>query len=263
MSYSTSKNFKKTSKTTRSIATILGVKINSKPANEVLREILSATNSLRLKKPLVLFTPNAEFLVCATRNPEFRYILNQSDINWSESFGLLLAAKFLGEPVKERVGGATLVKELLKIGNKEKWTIGIVGVRRGDKIETAVLLKSLKKNYPEIVFFNLDDSGFKIKNLKFNIVLACHGMVRQEKWILENKDKIKANVFMGVGGSLDFLTGFTKRAPVWVQKAGLEWFWRGLTKPGHWKRVWTAVGVFPWLVFKEKFQKPNPKQFEN
>lgn len=88
-------------------------------------------------------------------------------------------------------------------------------------------------------------------------MLACHGMVKQEEWILENKDKISAKLFIGIGGSLDFLTGFSTRAPQIVRKIGLEWLWRGLTKPGHFKRIWTATVVFPWLIFREKFKIKN------
>jgi exopolysaccharide biosynthesis WecB/TagA/CpsF family protein len=158
--------------------------------------------------------------------------------------------------------------------SREGWTVGIAGARRGELIEAEELIKRLREKYPRIRFINLDNpnlksisndetlSGkknsklkvttqFQISNFKFQIVLACHGMGKQEEWILENKDKIKAGIFMGVGGSLDFITGFTKRSPVIWRKLGLEWLWRGIQKPKHFKRIWQATVVFGFLVVNE------------
>jgi N-acetylglucosaminyldiphosphoundecaprenol N-acetyl-beta-D-mannosaminyltransferase len=236
----------------RNVATILGVRINSTSASQVLGFV---AQSIRDKQtPRLVFTPNAEFLVAAFRDKEFAQILNQSDINVPDGSGLILLSSLTGQKIAERVSGADLVAALLTVGSRGGWRVGVVGARRGERKESATLFQRLKEKYPGVDFINLDDPEVSIKDLGFEIVLACQGMQKQERWILDNKNKIKANVFMGVGGSLDFLTGFTKRAPVWIQNVGLEWLWRGLTKPGHWGRVWTAVAVFPWLVLRERFR---------
>lgn len=244
---------RKTSEITQNIATILGVRINSSSVGEVLRFVAEATKGK--KSPRLIFTPNAEFLVAAFRDKEFAKVLNQSDKNVPDGSGLIMLSRLIGQKLPEKVSGADLVKSLLDLGNQEKWPVGIVGVRRGEDGEKKVLFERLRRKYPKIIFSDLDAPDFNAQNSEFKVVLACQGMIKQEKWILENKNKIKANVFMGVGGSLDFLTGFTRRAPLWMQRAGLEWLWRGFTKPGHWKRVYTAVIVFPVLALKEAFQK--------
>jgi len=229
---------------------ILRVALSSTSEPEVLDFIQQA----KATKPLVIFTPNPEFLVAAQEDSHFLANLNQADINIPDGFGLVLAGKILGLPVKERIKGADLVEKLLSIGEIEKWEVGIAGARRGDPKESKILFERLSQKYPNVEFINLDDSRFTVHDSRFGIVFACHGMIKQENWILENKDKIKARVFMGVGGSLDFLTGFAKRAPVRIRKVGFEWLWRGLQKPGHWKRVYAAVIVFPLLVIKEKIR---------
>jgi N-acetylglucosaminyldiphosphoundecaprenol N-acetyl-beta-D-mannosaminyltransferase len=234
------------------IAQILKVRINSTSVGSVLSQILDFVANPRLERKLVIFTPNPEFLVAAHKDAEFRQVLNQADINWPEGFGLVLAGKLLGQPIKERVGGASLVERLLEIGNRDKWKVGIVGARRGVREETEKQIRKLQQKYPGLTIVNLEDYQSKISNLKFQIVLACQGMEKQERWIIENKDKINAKVFMGVGGSLDFLTGFSQRAPIWMQAVGLEWLWRALQRPKHLKRAWDAVVVFPLLVLKEK-----------
>ncbi len=200
-------------------------------------------------KPTMVFTPNPEFLVEAQKDKDFQDLLNRSDINLVDGFGLILAGKILKRNVGERISGADVVERLLEEGNQKKWTIGVAGARKGDPDEIIKLFQELKTKYQNINFVNLDNLDFQ-KSLK--IVFACHGMKKQEKWIWENKDRVQANVFMGVGGSLDFLTGFSRRAPPIIRRIGFEWLWRGLHKPRHFKRIWKATALFGWMVLKEK-----------
>ncbi|HUW24208.1 MAG TPA: WecB/TagA/CpsF family glycosyltransferase [Patescibacteria group bacterium] len=235
----------------RNIAVILKVRINSTELVEVLSEILSFVAKPRPERRVV-FTPNSEFLVAANGDETFRQLLNQSDLNVADGFGLIWLSKFLGQPLPERISGADLVAKLLSIGNKEKWAVGIAGARRGEESEAEELIKRLEIRYPGLTAVNLDKPKLEIRDLRFEMVLACQGMGKQERWIMKNRGKIKAAVFLGIGGGLDFLTGFTERAPAKMRQLGLEWLWRGLQRPGHWKRVWNAVVVFPFLVLKEK-----------
>jgi len=252
-----------TSKMTQNIAQILKVRINGSRQQEALSQILAfVANSClpagrrgaTVSKKLIIFTPNPEFLVAASRDQGFRRLLNQSDINIADGFGLIWSSRFLGQPLPERVSGADLVAKLLKIGSEKKWAVGIAGARVGNLKESQEQLSRLQTKYPGIKFTNLDAPQLKIENCKLKIVLACHGMGRQERWIMENKERIPAKVFLGIGGALDFLSGFARRAPFWMRETGLEWLWRALRRPGHWKRIFTAVVVFPWLVVREKFQ---------
>lgn len=316
-------------------ATILGVSINSSSTSSLLRKISetasngksevrsekldsemgsekllkshvpfqSPASNIQLrtsnKKPLIVFTPNPEFLVEANGDKDFHDLLNKSDINMPDGIGLVWAGKFLGQSIRERVSGADVVERLLEVGNRKwevgrevgvgsgnekhgKWVVGVAGARRGVQSEAEELIKRLGEKYQNIKFVNLDldvrsekwEAGKEMGNGKslkshislqcpashfqfhtsksfFNIVFAAHGMKKQENWIWENKDKFNANVMMGVGGSLDFLTGFSKRAPKIIQSIGLEWLWRGLHKPSHFKRIWKATILFGWLVLKQ------------
>jgi len=76
-----------------------------------------------------------------------------------------------------------------------------------------------------------------------DILWVALGCPKQEIWMHENRSKLKANVVIGVGAAFDFLAGRVRRAPVWVQKTGLEWAWRILQEPRRWRRqVGAAVG---------------------
>ncbi|PIU03299.1 hypothetical protein COT44_03680 [Candidatus Shapirobacteria bacterium CG08_land_8_20_14_0_20_39_18] len=228
---------------------ILGVKIDNLRFSEAKKRII---DQIGKSGRFVVVTPNPEFVVESLNDADFKDTLNNADLAIPDGQGLVLASKILGKKpgLKERVVGADLVEQLLIEAGREGWRIGIVGARRNKNLEIKILIKNLK---------------LKIKNLnvevvsqkhQYDLVLACQGMEEQETWIFDNKDKVNASVFMGIGGSLDFLSGFTKRAPVWIRSLGFEWVWRAIQKPQHIKRVWKAVVVFLALILKEKFQAP-------
>ena len=223
---------------------ILGVCLNGTSTSSVLEKIEAAIEN---EARMVIFTPNPEFLVLASSDPSFKNLLNQADINIPDGVGLLWASRFLKtDPIlKNRVAGVDLVKELLVKGQEKGWKFGVVGNRRGDVVEAEEQIGMLRKKFSNILITNI-----QINN-KYDIVLACQGMGEQERWIMDNKNKVNAKVFIGVGGSLDLLSGFTKRAPNIVIKMGLEWLWRLMSNPRkHFGRVVNAVFVFPWLVLK-------------
>lgn len=248
------KNSKKSPKTDSKIPgqtlQILGVRVNSTSASSVLDFV---RKKIEKKEKFWIVTPNPEFIVAAQRDFQFKKILNSADLAIPDGHGLVLASKFLGTkpPLLERVAGSDLVCELLEEASKENWRIGIVGARREEREEIRELMSRIRERYQglEICALELTKNWSK---KKFEIIFACQGMKLQEKWIFENFKKTNASLFMGVGGSLDFLAGFSKRAPFWIRNLGLEWFWRFLTKPSHLKRILTACFYFPYLLLKEK-----------
>jgi len=234
---------------------ILGVNVTSDSEDRLLKRLVDFMAQPQAKnKSLLVFTPNPEFLVAASRDGQFRQTLNKADINLPDGAGLVFLSKFFGWGIKKRVSGADLVASLLEIGNQKEWLVGVVGARRGENNESNLLIARLQKRYPNIKFINLDNYQTSRVNSSFDLVFACHGMGKQEEWILGSREEVKAKVFMGVGGALDFLTGFAKRAPFWMRNLGLEWFWRGIQRQGHFKRIWRAVFVFPWLAVKERLK---------
>lgn len=228
---------------------ILGINLNSTTIDEVLKEIL-----WRMEKGQKTFivTPNPEFLVFAQKNHWFKKILNQADFAIPDGIGLLFASRILGCPLKKRVAGADLVEKLLKEANFRNWQIGVVGARRGVTVERRKLVKVLRKKYLRVKIAALEDTPGWQKQ-KWEIIFACQGMGEQEKWLNKNFAKTKALVFMGAGGSLDFLAGFARRAPLFVRKIGFEWFWRLVHQPWRARRQ-LALLKFIWLVILQKLR---------
>ncbi|MDO8551881.1 MAG: WecB/TagA/CpsF family glycosyltransferase [bacterium] len=229
---------------------ILGVKIDSLTEKEVVEAILRAIED---QKKLWIVTPNPEFVVAAQKDKFFRELLNQADLALPDGFGLVLASRLLGckPPLKKRVSGADVVGQILRIAPAKGWRIGVAGARGGDEKEGTNLIGKLKNKYPNLQIESLE--GELEGKTKYDFVFACQGMKRQEKWIWENLNKINTSIFIGVGGSLDFFSGLTPRAPLWMRKMGMEWLWRlGLRPRTHPRRVYNALVIFNWLVLRRK-----------
>lgn len=231
---------------------ILGVKVDSTSTSSVLGFL---GDKIARKRSFFIVTPNPVFIVTAQKDKNFRKILNQADLSVPDGVGLILASKFLGTrpSLKTRITGADLVKEILEIAQKKSWKIGIIGARRGEVKEIKELLNRLKQKHPRLKVEALE----LIKNWPkrdYRLIFVAYGMGKQEKWIWENRKKARGVGLLAIGRSLDFLTGFSRRAPGWMRRLGFEWLWRLFQEPAHIRRVFVACVVFPWLVLKEKFR---------
>lgn len=209
-------------------------------------------------------TVNPEFIVAAQDDSDFRRILNQTDLATADGAGLIWAGRLLQREKLIRVTGVDLSQELL-IGKcpeakiyllggapgiaeavKEKFNQGsIVGAESGGKLKAGEWL--LEEN--QAVIERINQSGA-------NILLVAFGQVKQEMWLAKNLSKLsKIKIAIGVGGTFDYLSGRTKRAPLFFRRLGLEWLYRLIQEPKRWKRIWNATAMFGWLVVREKIFK--------
>ena len=228
---------------------ILGVRINSIRLERLLKEI-----GQRLKRGQKTFivTPNPEFLVLAQQNPWFKKVLNKAHFAIPDGVGLIWASRLLAvDKIQERITGVDLAEKFLQLAQKRNWRVGIVGARRGKKKERRRLVKRLQQKYQRAKIFALEET-LDWQKKKWEIIFACQGMGKQEKWLDENFKKTKALIFMGVGGGLDFLAGLVRRSPECIRNLGFEWVFRLIRQPWRWKRQLTLV-KFIYLVLREKW----------
>jgi N-acetylglucosaminyldiphosphoundecaprenol N-acetyl-beta-D-mannosaminyltransferase len=240
---------------------ILGVKITNKNKQELLA---SAKNFLLDGQQHFIVTPNPEILLAASKDEELFYILNSADISLGDGIGLKIASWLVGENLP-RITGADFSRDLLAMAAAEKIKVGFLtwknGLSKKSEIEEALKIK-----YPQLDFIVLAidreaDAKLNEEFIDFGpeIILVGLGFPWQEKFIYHNLKNIPAaKIMIGVGGTLDFLTGRRKRAPEFICKIGLEWLWRFLFSPQavgqkRSKRIWNAVAVFPWEFFKKTF----------
>ena len=256
---------------------ILGVKINSLSMVEALQK---ARDFLYSKKQNLIFTPNPEMLVDAQNDSYFKKVLNLSELNFCDGFGIRLMS---GGKVK-RITGVDFVFKLCELAQVENKSVYLLG--SGSREVLKQTAENLKKQFPNlrIVGFN---PGPKVDFLKVedeqkifcepeandeaihdiimtapDILLVAFGHNKQEKWIYENiKNLPSVRLAMGVGGSFDYIAGFnfkgeiTKRAPCFLRKIGLEWLYRLYKQPWRIGRIFKATAVFVSLVIYNKFKK--------
>jgi N-acetylglucosaminyldiphosphoundecaprenol N-acetyl-beta-D-mannosaminyltransferase len=217
--------------------------------------------------PRYVVTPNVDHIIRLQQDKEFQEIYEKADLVVPDGMPLVWAARFLGTPLYEKVSGSDLFEKLCEIAAREQFKLFFLGGNPGDAEQARENL--LQKNpglsvvgidCPEFGFEHSSDEkrriAEKIINAGPDILFVGLGSPKQEKWIYHYYRQIGVPVSIGIGVSFSFAAGTIKRAPVWMQKAGLEWFWRLVKEPGRlWKRYLVDDMKFFVLLLKQKLLK--------
>jgi len=248
---------------------------------------------LKSDKKRHIITPNPEILLKAQYNHKFLKILNKSDLNIPDGMGILWAAYFLNQTrndsnkfyillkwllsfltlifkkkkinaiIPERVTGTDLMEIICKNAPKYSTSIFLLGASKG---VAEIVKEKLEKKYnnlnivgtysgnPEV---NSDtEIQNRINNCGAEVLFVAFGAPKQEIWIHRNLSKLKSvKVAIGIGGAFDFISGKRKRAPIWMQKTGLEWLYRLFKEPSRIKRIFNATVRFPVIVLKKRLKR--------
>ena len=214
---------------------VLNVPVDAVNMEETL-ELVTAFIGERVSH--VIVTANAEMVMQATEDEELYNILAQADLVLADGIGVVWAARHQGSCLPERVAGADLVNRLLAMAAAQGYKVFFLGAAPGVAEQAAQKVRSQYKN---IEICGTRDGYFTpetepsvitaITEASPDILLAGLGVPRQEKWLWKHKDILRVPVCIGVGGVLDVLAGVTRRAPIWMQKSGLEWLYRLVKQP--------------------------------
>lgn len=214
---------------------ILGVDVDAVTMAEAVDVVRRAMDT---RAGVMVATANAEMLMRATHDEELRHILNASALVVPDGAGTVWAARHLGHAMPERVAGYDLAQELLRCAPAEGRRVYFFGSAPGVAEKAKAKAEQL---YPgiEIVgvrngFFSPADNAAIIAEIRAarpDLLLVALGVPKQEKWIAAHLAALDVPVAIGVGGTLDVMAGVMKRAPHWMQKAKLEWLFRGLMQP--------------------------------
>jgi N-acetylglucosaminyldiphosphoundecaprenol N-acetyl-beta-D-mannosaminyltransferase len=234
---------------------ILGVRVHAVTMAQTLAWIETAVAA---RAPQQICTANPEFIMGARRDPEFRQVLNQADLVLPDGVGLLWAARRLGGRLPERVPGSDLIYRLAEKAAARGWRVYFLGAAEGVALAAA---ERLQARYPGLVVAGAYSGSprpaeaesivSRVREARADILLVAYGAPAQDKWIARHRETLGVPVSMGVGGAFDFVAGVARRAPVWVQRLGLEWLHRLWRQPWRARRIWTAVGAFPLVVLRE------------
>ncbi|WP_288311832.1 WecB/TagA/CpsF family glycosyltransferase [uncultured Selenomonas sp.] len=235
--------------------TILGVPVDAITMGEAVARI---DGFIEKRTPVLVATANAEMLMRATHDGALRRILQGAAMVTPDGAGTVWAAHHLGHAMPERVAGYDMVQELMREAPAKHRRIFFFGSAPGvaDKAK-----KKAEQLYPgiEIVgtrngFFTAADEPAIIEEIKAahpDILLVALGVPKQEKWLAKHLGELGVPVAIGVGGTFDVMAGVMKRAPRWMQRAKLEWLFRGMIQP---KRAGRLLAL-PRFVLKVHAQK--------
>jgi len=252
---------------------ILGIPIDNIDMDETINCIFKMIEAFNTDgRPRQVATVNVDFVVNTLawglkhiRHPELLDILRRADLVTADGMPVVWASQLLGTPLKGRVTGADIVPRLAEEAAKRSKSIyflgghGDVGKRAGEilrkenpslvvagaespfvHVEGEAMAEATENDLP--IVENINRSGA-------DILLIGFGNPKQEIWFDRNRNQLKVPISIGIGGTYEFITGSVPRAPLWMQKTGLEWIFRITQDPKRlWKRYFIGFIKFGLMI---------------
>ena len=206
-------------------------------------------------------TVNPEFIVTAQEDKKFRDILNDTSLATIDGTGVIWGLQMLGHKISlnQRLTGVRLTEIILQLAQQKD--LKVMFCLRADGLTSPdKFFMIIKEKYPQLNFqvSDIDNTIFKAQGFQPEILLMGLGSPQQEFWIDENLPKMPSvKIAIGVGGTFDFLSGKIKRAPKFLRSFGMEWSWRLIRRPNRIFRTSKAVVLFPYLIIKDRYNKPK------
>lgn len=192
-----------------------------------------------------IVTANAEILYHAYVDPKLGELLYSADLIVPDGIGVVKAASRLGRPVKGRVAGVDLLWQLAAWAADKGHSIYLLGAAR-ESVEGAAA--ALQVKYPALKIAGWHDGYFddiikegilqEIEEKQPDFLFIAMGFPAQDRFFVENQQRLPVGIVMGVGGAFDALSGRVQRAPGWIQKINLEWAYRFAQNPKRLGRIW-------------------------
>ena len=216
--------------------------------------------------PSIVVTPNVDHVVRLDADAQFRQLYVQADYIFADGMPLVWASRLSATPLPERVTGSDLFVRLAREAAVQKLPVFVIGGMPGQEV---MLTEAFARVYPGLPvelycpsmrFDPTGDEGLealrRVNEVRPGIVFVCLGMPKQERWAFAHKDNMQAGVVMCVGAAMEFALGFKSRAPLWMQKIGMEWFWRLASEPRRlWRRYIVQGSKFAGLLRRERKQQ--------
>ncbi|MBH0060461.1 WecB/TagA/CpsF family glycosyltransferase [Pseudoalteromonas sp. NZS71] len=178
-----------------------------------------------------------------------------------DGMGVVFGARFLGHNVPERVAGVDLFHELLAMSANRDFPVFLLGATEEVVTKTVDKVTALNPNltiagYNDGYFWDDEEAVVtKIRESGAKLLFVAITSPKKENFINKWQNKLGVDFVMGVGGTFDVVAGKVKRAPQWMQKAGLEWLYRVIQEPGRmWKRYLKTNTKYLILLLSEKFK---------
>lgn len=194
-----------------------------------------------------LSTPNLSFLIGCLADPRFRSSVINSDLSIVDGMPLVWMARLLGLPIPERVAGSGLF-EALRRDPLQRTSVYFLGGPEGAAERACQRLNAQGSGmtcagYECPGFGSIDDMSSEAIIARINgsgaaFLVVALGAKKGQEWIVRNRARLSVPVVSHLGAVVNFVAGTVHRAPIWMQRSGLEWLWRIKEEPGLWRRYW-------------------------
>lgn len=215
---------------------------------------------IRAQRPVQHVVLNAAKVVMMQDVPGLREIIASCDLVNADGQSIVWAGRVLGVPVPERVAGIDLMARLLASAEANGWPVYFLGAREEVLLEC---VGRVKARHPDLVVAGahhgyFDDAAEVAKAVRESgarIVFVGMSSPKKEFLLAEHLRDMGDVFAMGVGGSFDVIAGVTRRAPLWMQRSGLEWLYRFLQEPRRmWRRYLVGNARFARVVLRDWFR---------
>jgi N-acetylglucosaminyldiphosphoundecaprenol N-acetyl-beta-D-mannosaminyltransferase len=218
-----------------------GIRVDSVTYTEIMD---SLSYILKKKTPTNIITLNANMFYEAQRKPALKKIINSADIVTADGIGILWAARLFGYKIKERVTGFDLFKKFLNYANEHKNTVFLLGSHT-TVLDRLILI--IRRYYRNIRIIGSHHGYFDekreaeivqaVRKTRPDFLFCAMGSFKQEIFLYNYNEEMKAPVMIGVGGAFDVLAGRAILAPNWIRATGFEWLFRFISNPLRIKKV--------------------------
>lgn len=234
---------------------VLGVLYDNVTMDEALAR---GRELLRGERAAYCVTPNAEMAYEALHDEAFRAILNEASLVLPDGAGVVLGAKILKTPLKQKVAGIDFAQNLLGILEEEGSRLFLLGSKPGIA-ETAA--EKMRQKHPSLIICGTADGYFRddadavraINDARADVVFVCLGAPKQERFMHDHSGELNVRLMIGLGGTLDGIAGTVKRAPKWMIRLQLEWLYRLIKEPRRFGRM-LRLPKFVFAALKKRWK---------
>ena len=230
----------------RSVA-VLGVPFDNVTMHEAMELIEEKIDEQGFHQ---VATANVDFVIHAMDDQVLQEVLCSCDLIVPDGMPIVWASRLMGCRLKERVSGIDMVPLLAELAARRGWGMFLLGASESSsQAASEVLIRRFPKlrivgrycpPVSDLADMDHEEILSRIELAQPHILLVAMGHPKQERWLAMHRDRLRVPLCMGVGASLDFLSGAVLRAPVWMQRTGLEWLYRAAQEPQRLARRYIA-----------------------
>ena len=216
-------------------ANVLGIEIDRL---DMRGTIARCEEIIERRQPSQHLAVSATNVVALHEDPKLRDVARSCAIVSADGLGVVWASRLLGDPLPERVNAMDLMERLFVVAEEKGYRVFILGAT--DEVLEAAVAR-LRELHPRLVIAGYRNGYYDeaandeviedIRRASPDILFAAMPSPKKEYWLAQHRERLGVPLLIGVGGAIDVVAGVARRAPLWVQRSGFEWFYRMVQEP--------------------------------